>query len=176
MTPECVDALLLDLWSRHVKSKVLPPCLQVFFFLSRFSLSRPSACGELLFDLLLPVCRGRGLLLASSELARRETCLPSRAGRGLAARRFGKLGHHAPLRGRPCVGDEEVLGGGTSSILEVFYDGAVRCLRRRAVGAIWGVQTGRGGTGEDECVGIGCRLVRALGTSVWHAPAHKISG
>jgi hypothetical protein len=38
------------------------------------------------------------------------------------------------------------------------------------------LESGRGGTGDDEFVGVGCRVVHALDASVWHAPARKISG
>jgi hypothetical protein len=120
--------------------------LQVFFFLFRFSLSRPSACGELRFDLLLlyPVYAGA----ASEAPGEQRHVLRLGADRGLADRRWGSL--VITLRrsagARPGFGNEEVPGGATSSILEFFYDDgavdgrgvAVGCLPWSVGGAIWG--------------------------------------
>jgi hypothetical protein len=81
-------------------------------------------------------------LLVSSEQAKWETCLPSRSRQGIADRRWGSL--VITLRRsagtRPGVGDEEVLGGAMSSILEVFYDDGAVDGRGVVVGCLlWSV-------------------------------------
>jgi hypothetical protein len=164
LRPECVDTLLLDLWLRHVKSKVLLPGLQIFFLLSRFFLSRPSACGELRFDLLLlyPVYAGA----ASEAPGEQRHVLRLGADRGLADRRWGSLvitlrrSAGAP----PGVGDEEVLGGAMSSILEVFYDDGAVDGRGVVVGCLpWSVG---GGFGDHRQVGAGLVRTRAWASVV----------